>query len=165
MGDIRRIIPHGPRFGTDRVRLLPVHATVACLLVACSSSAVDDVAASVTASAAPMTPAVASPRPMQDPAIQIETPRDGAEVGSPVSVTGSADVVGGQVTVRVLDENGSELAAANVAARCRKECPGTFATELFFFVQEQEAGWIEVSGDADAGRAVTSTVPVVLFPA
>jgi hypothetical protein len=165
MGDIRSIMPYGPRFGTDRVRVLPVLVTAACVLVACSSSAVGDVAASLTASASPTKSVVASPQPMQDPAIGIETPRDGVEVGSPVSVTGTAEVLGGQVTVRVLDENGSELAAANVEVRCRKECPGTFATELFFFVQDQEPGWIEVSGDAEAGRAAISTVSVVLFPA
>lgn len=164
MGDIRSIIPYGPRFGTDRVRVLPALAAAACLLAACSSSSVGDVAASLTASVPAPTSVAPSLAPTQDPAIAIETPLNNGEVGSPVSVTGTADVVGDAVTVRVLDADGSELAAADVEVDCHKMCPGTFGTELFYFVDERTPGWIEVSGEAEDGGRTVSTVPVVLFP-
>ena len=163
MGDIRSIIPYGPRFGTDRVRALAALAAASVLLAACSSSGVNDVAASLTASPPPATSAAAPPEATQDPSIAIETPLDHREVGNPVSVTGTADVVGNEVTVRVLDAGGSELAAANVEVDCQEQCPGTFGAKLFYVVDEREPGWIEVSGEAQHGRAV-STVPVVLFP-
>ena len=95
--------------------------------------------------------------------IAVETPFANGDVGSPVSVTGTADVVGAAVTVRVLDEAGSELAQTIVAASCGDGCAGIFATELFFFVQEPVPGWIEVSGASAEGPAPRVRVPVVLF--
>ena len=41
--------------------------------------------------------------PVQDPAIAIEMPFVDGDVGTPVSVTGTADVVDAALTVRVLD--------------------------------------------------------------
>ena len=161
MGDIR-IIPYVPRSGTGRSRVA-VLAVAACLLAACTSR-VDEVAAAITPSPGSATPTAPTLQPTQDPAIAIETPLDRGEVGSPVSVTGTADVVGDEVSVRVLDGDGSELAAADVDVDCHKACPGTFGTELFFFVEDREPGWVEVSGETDDGPA-TSLVPVVLFPA
>ena len=161
MGDIR-IIPHVRRFGTGR-SLVAVLAVVACLPAACSSG-IDEVAAAITPSPGSPSPVTAPLEPTRDPAIAIETPLHRGEVGSPVSVTGTADVVGDEVSVRVLDGDGSELAAADVDVDCRHACPGTFGTELFFFVEDREPGWIEVSGETDDGPAV-SLVPVVLFPA
>ena len=145
-----------------RPRLLPALALVACLLGGCSS-AVDDVTAAITPSASPSTTVGVVLAPRQDPAIAIETPLEDGEVSSPVSVTGTADVIGGEVTVRVLDHDGAELAAIDVDVDCTHACPGTFGTELFFFVERREPGWIEVSGETDDGPAV-SLVPVVLFP-
>jgi hypothetical protein len=147
---IRGIIPHDPRTGTQRPRVFPALALVACLLAGCSSR-VDDVTAAITPSASPATSpsttagVVLAPR--QDPAISIETPLHDGEVSSPVSVTGTADVAGREVTVRVLDRDGSELAAIEIDVDCRHTCPG----------------WVEVSGRTDGGPAV-SLVPVVLFP-
>lgn len=163
MGDIRSIIPYVPRFGTVRLRATAVLAVAACVLAACSSR-VDDVAAAITPSPAPASPTAAPLEPTQDPAIAIETPLDRGEVSSPVSVTGTADVIGDEVSVRVLDGDGSELAAADVDVDCPMACPGSFGTELFFFVESREQGWIEVSGETEEGRGV-SLVPVVLFPA
>lgn len=54
------------------------------------------------------------------------------DVGTPVSVTGTADVVDAALTVRVLGEDGVELAAIVVKASCGDGCRGTFATELSY---------------------------------
>lgn len=124
----------------------------------------DDVTAAITPTAPPATTSAAALVPRQDPAIAIETPLDGGEVSNPVSVTGMAEVAGREVTVRVLDHEGFELAAIEADVECEQACPGTFSTELFFFVEHRDAGWVEVSGETDHGLAV-SLVPVVLFPA
>ena len=147
---------------TGHVASLLTLALVAGLLGGCSSS-VDDVTSAINASSSPAPSTSPSPTPRQDPAVSIETPLADGEVSSPVSVTGTADVVGNVVTVRVLDGVGSELAAIQVEVDCKHRCPGTFATELFFFVDHREPGSVEVSGQTQDGPAV-STVPVVLFP-
>ena len=125
------------------------------------SSAVDDVTTAI--SAAPSTTVGVALEPTQDPAIVIETPLDDSQVASRVSVTGTADVIGREVTVRVLDHEGAELAAIDADVDCRDACPGTFGAELFFFVERPEPGWVEVSGETADGRAL-SRLPVVLFP-
>lgn len=99
-----------------------------------------------------------------DPSIAIATPFADGEVGSPVSVTGTADVVDAVLTVRVLGRNGDELAAAVVEASCRDGCLGTFATELSFFVERSQPGTVEVAGVGPDGADALASVPVVLVP-
>jgi hypothetical protein len=101
---------------------------------------------------------------VQDPAIAIETPFLDGDVGTPVSVTGTADVVDAALTVRVLGEEGDELAAIVVKASCGDGCRGTFATELSYFVDRSQPGTIEVTGVGADGDPALSSVPVVLFP-
>jgi len=96
--------------------------------------------------------------------IVVETPFANGDVGSPVSVTGTADVLGAEVTVRVLDGRGNELAQSIVKASCGDGCAGGFAAELFFFVEEAQPGWVEVSGASPEGPAPRVRVPVTLFP-
>jgi hypothetical protein len=67
--------------------------------------------------------------------IVVETPFPNGDVGTTVSVTGTADVVGAALTVRVLDEQGGELAQMIVEASCGDGCMGTFAAAIFYFVQ------------------------------
>ena len=72
-----------------------------------------------------------------------------------MSAAGTADVEGNEVVVRVLDGAGAELAAVVVDVRCKRGCPGTFATELSFFVERREPGTIAVSGEtADGPRYI-----------
>ena len=97
-------------------------------------------------------------------AIAVETPFANGDVGAPVSVSGTADVVGAAVTIRVLDGGGNELAQMIVQATCGDGCTGTFAAELFYFVQEWQPGWIEVSGASAEGPPPMVRVPVTLFP-
>jgi immunoglobulin-like protein involved in spore germination len=145
-----------------RVRAAPA-LVIACLLAGCTNGA-DDViepltsSPAVLASTGPVTTAVV------DPAIAIETPFVDGDVGSPVSVTGTAEVVDAALTVRVLGQDGDELAAIVVDASCGNGCRGTFATELSYFVDRRQPGTIEVTGVGTDGDPALSSVPVVLFP-
>lgn len=106
-----------------------------------------------------------SPTLAGEPSIVIETPFANDEVGSPVSITGTADVLEASLTVRVLEGDGDELAATVVEASCGDGCVGTFAAELFFFVERRQSGTIEVTGVSGEGDPAVASVPVVLVPA
>jgi hypothetical protein len=108
---------------------------------------------------------VTSPSPTGDPSIVIETPFVNGEVANRVSITGTADVVDASLVVRVLDEDGHELAAMVVEASCGDGCLGTFAAELFFFVERRQRGTVEVSGVSGDGGPAAASVPVILVPA
>lgn len=96
-------------------------------------------------------------------AIVVDAPLPEGDVGSPVSVRGTAAVVGGDVTIRVVDLQGEELAQAVVEASC-DGCEGAFAAEVYFYVPERTPGWVEVSGASANGPAPRVRVPVTLFP-
>jgi len=133
-----------------------------CLLAGCTAERVTEPLTSPppipTRSSEPVTTAV------EDPAIAIETPFVGGEVGTPVSVTGTADVVDAALTVRVLGEDGTELAAIVVRASCGDGCRGTFGTQLYYFIERKQPGTIQVYGTGGDGERALASVPVVLFP-
>ena len=138
-------------------------AALGCLLVGCSGT--DRVTEPLTSS--PTVPAMSSgpaTTAVEDPAIAIETPFVDGEVGSPVSVTGTAEVVDAALTVRVLGENGNELAAIVLHASCGDGCRGTFGTELHYFIERKQPGTIQVYGIGGDGERALASVPVVLFP-
>jgi Immunoglobulin-like domain of bacterial spore germination len=145
------------------MRIPAAVALAACLLAGCTNRA-DEVTEPLTSS--PSVPASTGPvtTAVEDPAIAIETPFVDGDVGTPVSVTGKADVVDAALTVRVLGEQGDELAAIVITASCGDGCRGTFATELSYFVERSQPGTIEVTGVGTDGDPVLSSVPVVLFP-
>ena len=136
---------------------------VGCLLAACTG--VDRVTEPLTSSPSIPTPSSGPvTTAVDDPAIAIETPHVGGEIGTPVSVTGTAEVVDAALTVRVLGEDGNELAAIVVRASCGDGCRGTFGTELFYFIERKQPGTIEVYGIGEDGERALASVPVVLFP-
>jgi hypothetical protein len=106
-----------------------------------------------------------SPSPPGEPSIVIETPFVNGQVANPVSITGTADVLDASLVVRVLDGDGHELAATVVEASCGDGCLGTFAAELFFFVERPQRGTVEVSGVSGDGGPARASVPVLLVPA
>lgn len=142
-----------------------VLTVVALAFLAAGCTRVDRVTDALSPSPSPPPVASASPTPVEDPSIAIETPFANGEVASPVSITGTAGVVDATLTVRVLDGDGDELAATVVEASCGDGCVGTFAAELFFFIERRQPGTIEVSGVSEDGDAAVASVPVVLFPA
>jgi hypothetical protein len=110
-----------------------------------------------------------SPAPVTSPSptnsIVIETPFENGEVANRVSITGTADVLDASLVVQVFDEDGHELAATVVEASCGDGCLGTFAAELFFFVERRQRGTVEVSGVSGDGGPAVASVPVLLVPA
>lgn len=148
------------------MRLVATVVALGLLVAACSGveRATTALTTSPTAAVGASSPGP-SPTAAGVPSIAIETPFANGEVSNPVSITGRADVVGASLTVRVLGGNGDELAATVVRASCGEGCSGTFATELFFFVDRRQPGTIEVSGISEQGGPTVATVPVVLVPA
>jgi hypothetical protein len=78
------------------------------------------------------------------PPILVESPVIGARVSSPVTVTGTADVFEATVTVRILDENGREIARTFTTATCGTGCRGTFSIAVSYHLPHEQAGTIEV---------------------
>lgn len=100
------------------------------------------------------------------PAIVVRTPVAGDEIVSPVTVAGTADVFEATVSIRILDANGQELAAAFATATCGTGCRGKYSAEVFFFTEERQDGTIEVfeSSAADGSPLNLVSVPVELVP-
>jgi hypothetical protein len=138
-----------------------VPAALALVVAACTGP-VERVTEALSPSPRP-SPTLRVTRTVGD-AIEVQTPLENDEVGSPVSVRGTADVAGAQVVVRVLDDAGAELAQAVTDASCGDGCRGTFAVEVYFFVEERTPGWVEVSGASAEGPAPLVRIPVVLAP-
>jgi hypothetical protein len=100
----------------------------------------------------------------EDPAIVVETPQPGAEISSPITIAGTADVFEATVSIRILDEDGGELAATFATATCGSGCRGRYSTDLFFFVDRTQNGAIEVfEASAEDGSPINLvSVPVIL---
>ena len=64
------------------------------------------------------------------PAISVESPLSGDEVGSTFTVTGTANVFEANVSIEVLAENGERLIQTFTTATCGTGCRGTFEQEL-----------------------------------
>ena len=101
------------------------------------------------------------------PAIVVERPTPGQRAGNPVLVSGTADVFEANVTVRILDARGRELARTFTTATCGTGCRGTFSLSAPYAVDEEQAGTVVVQDDdaAGAGRPPHEVrIPVVLVP-
>jgi Immunoglobulin-like domain of bacterial spore germination len=150
--------------------------TFAVLLTACSG--VEDVGdvldsnGSPTASPTPTPTAEPTDEPSPEPtdgekpAIVVRIPVPGEEIGSPVNVAGTADVFEATVSIRILDANGQEIAAAVTTATCGTGCRGTYSERIFFFTEERQEGTIEVfeSSAMDGSPLNVVRIPVVLVP-
>jgi hypothetical protein len=149
---------------------------VFALALVAGACGVDDVEDVLDPGGTPTTPASPTAEPTMDPspspsdgeepAIVVRTPVAGDEVVSPLTVAGTADVFEGTVSIRILDANGQELAAAFSTATCGSGCRGRYSEEVFFFTEERQDGTIEVfeSSAADGSPLNLVQVPVVLVP-
>ncbi|MGH3712234.1 MAG: Gmad2 immunoglobulin-like domain-containing protein [Micromonosporaceae bacterium] len=100
------------------------------------------------------------------PAIVVTSPRIGAQVRSPVTITGTANVYEATVSVRILDAAGREIATGFTTATCGSGCRGRFSTSLSFQVSTAQTGRIqvyEVSAE-DGSRVNVVDIPVSLQP-
>lgn len=148
--------------------------TFAVLLTACSGvEDVGDVLDSSGSSTVSSSPTAAptdepSPEPTDGakPAIVVRSPVAGDEIGSPVNVVGTADVFEATVSIRILDANGQEIAAAVTTATCGTGCRGKYSERIFFFTEERQEGTIEVfeSSAMDGSPQNVVRIPVVLVP-
>jgi immunoglobulin-like protein involved in spore germination len=144
------------------------------LLVACAD-AVEDVTAPFSPSAS-ASPTSSPSEPTDDPSaepgggarppIVVRTPVEGDEIVSPVTIAGTADVFEATVSIRILDESGTELASTFTTATCGSGCRGSYSADVSFFVERRQEGTIEVfeSSAEDGSELNLVSITVVLVP-
>jgi germination protein M len=100
------------------------------------------------------------------PAILVDEPVPGQEVGNPVTISGSADVFEATVSIRVFDANGRRIADTFTTATCGTGCRGTFSTQVRYRVDHRQPGQIMVfESSAEDGHPINVVrVPVTLTP-
>lgn len=101
------------------------------------------------------------------PAILVESPQIGDRVGSPVHVSGSANVFEANVTIEIVDASGKVLKSTFTTATCGTGCRGTFAADVAYEVPSEQRGLIVVHDDDAAGTGTPPhevRIPVVLTP-
>ena len=101
------------------------------------------------------------------PAILVESPQIGERVGSPVTVSGSANVFEANVSVEVVDARGKVVGSTFTTATCGTGCRGTFSVDVPYEVASATRGLIIVHDDDAAGTGTPPhevRIPVVLTP-
>lgn len=98
--------------------------------------------------------------------ISVTEPCAGEQVSSPLSVAGEANAFEATVSMRVLDENGDEIATAFTTAQCGSGCWGAFVGEIEFEVDREQPGTLEVfeSSAEDGSDIHKVSIPVTLLP-
>ena len=84
------------------------------------------------------------------PAILVDAPAPGARISSPVTVSGTANVFEANVTVRVFDASGKEIASTFTTATCGTGCRGDFSVAVAFPAQPSGSDGLVVVEDDDA---------------
>ena len=100
------------------------------------------------------------------PAITVQSPVIGAQVGNPVTVSGTADVFEATVSVRILDSAGHEIARTFTTASCGTGCRGDYSVTVSYSVPRTQPGTIEVfESSAKDGQPINvQLIPVTLAP-
>jgi germination protein M len=101
------------------------------------------------------------------PAIEVSKPTSGANVTSPVTVAGTANVFEANVTVEILDAAGKVVGKTFTTATCGTGCRGTYSVPVTYKVDRQQRGTIVVHDDDAAGTGKpphSVRVPVTLSP-
>lgn len=78
------------------------------------------------------------------PAIWVDRPADGAAIGNPARVTGTADVFEASFRVAILDGAGKVLVDQQVMATCGTGCRGTFDTTVAYTIGKAQYGTFRV---------------------
>lgn len=104
-------------------------------------------------------------------AIVLESPEPGANVSSPVTISGTASVFEGTVQLRILDADGEEIATAFTTASAGAPQRGDFSKDLEFTVDEAQGGVVEAfeqnvasPGEGKNRNLFRVEVPVQLEP-
>lgn len=100
------------------------------------------------------------------PPISVDSPVPGAEISTPVTITGTANVFEATVSIRILDSGGAEIAKTFTTATCGTGCRGDYSEAVRFEVSERQPGTIEVyeSSAEDGSQLFTVSIPVTLVP-
>ena len=100
------------------------------------------------------------------PAILVDSPIVGEQVSNPVTISGTANVFEAQVSVRILDENGNEIARTFTLATCGTGCRGDYSVSVSYSVDHEQAGTIEVLDYSakDGSPENVMSIPVILTP-
>ncbi len=100
------------------------------------------------------------------PAITVQSPVIGAQVGNPVAVSGTADVFEATVSVRILNSAGHEIARTFTNASCGTGCRGVYSVTIPYSVPRTQPGTIVVfESSAKDGQPVNvQQIPVTLAP-
>jgi hypothetical protein len=100
------------------------------------------------------------------PAITVQSPVIGAQVGNPVAVSGTADVFEATVSVRILNSAGHEIARTFTNATCGTGCRGGYSVTIPYSVPRTQPGTIVVfESSAKDGQPVNvQQIPVTLAP-
>jgi hypothetical protein len=98
------------------------------------------------------------------PAIVVEQPVIGQAVTSPIHISGTANVFEATVSLRILDQDGNQIASGFTTATCGTGCRGSFDTELAFEVSQDQDGTVEVfEASAEDGHPINVVrIPVRL---
>ena len=101
------------------------------------------------------------------PSIFVDRPAFGAAAGSPVTVTGNANVFEATFRIAILDGNGRSIADEQAMATCGSGCRGTFDTTIRYDVGKAQWGVLRVYfGSAkDGSPRDIRDYPVWLTPA
>jgi hypothetical protein len=104
-------------------------------------------------------------------AIVIETPKPGANIKSPVEISGVASVFEGTVQIRIIGEGGEEIASVSTTADEGAPGRGRFSKRVSFEIQEVQEAVIEAyeenaasESEGPAQELFTVSVPVRLQP-
>jgi hypothetical protein len=101
------------------------------------------------------------------PPIDVEKPREGESVTSPVTVSGTANVFEANVSVEILDATGKVVGKTFTSASCGTGCRGSFSAPVTFKVDREQRGTVVVHDDDAAGTGKPPHVvrtPVTLAP-
>lgn len=99
------------------------------------------------------------------PAIAVTTPGSGWDFASGDTIEGIANVFEANVSWRILDQNGEEIAGNFTTATCGTGCWGDFTIEAEFSVDQDQSGTIEVfESSAENGEPINVvSIPVTLL--
>jgi hypothetical protein len=78
------------------------------------------------------------------PAIWVDRPADGAAIGNPAHVTGSADVFEAAFHIAILDGSGRSIADQPALATCGTGCRGTYDTNVPYAIIKAQYGTLRV---------------------
>jgi hypothetical protein len=100
------------------------------------------------------------------PAITVQNPVIGAQLSSPVTVSGTADVFEAVVSVRILDSAGNQIARTFSTASCGTGCRGDYSVPVTYTVTRAEPGTVEVfeSSPKNGQPVNVQLIPVTLAP-